>query len=244
MSCPVCFEDPNCGWCSDVNLCVLGNSTGPAHGQCDWNYFTCPTTTTTTTKNPTPPPTSQPPESLRWTTKGTYLTVSTDGTVVTRTTTAETWTSAWVNTTGCSSGQFVSTIQVVHFYDDPANYYNAVMGLVSVSCADSYTGYNIDEIIGWTGSGGCGGWSYIAENGDTLAYNSATSYGVAWNTAGTNVTMTADLDAGTLAWSVNGVSQGTAYSGITLNTEYYIGVSILAPTTSFKILSSSCSSAN
>jgi len=54
--------------------------------------------------------------------------LSENGAVVTRTSTEETWTTAWVNTTACSSGEFVSTIEVVHYYLDPANIYNAVNG--------------------------------------------------------------------------------------------------------------------
>jgi len=237
MTCLVCFEDPNCGWCEDKNLCVVGNASGPAHGTCDWNYYNCPSKTTTT-----PAPTNGPPSNLEWVTVGTYLTTSQDGTVVTRTSTEDTWTTAWINSTMCSSGIFTSTIEVVFYFDDPENYYNAVMGLVSQSCAESYTGYNINEIIGWIGSGGCGGWSYISEDGYTLADNTAASYGTTWMRQGTNVTMIADLDSGTLEWSVNGVSQGIAFSDITLNTNYYIGVSILAPTTSLRILSSTCDS--
>ena len=48
MSCPVCFEDPQCGWCSDYNLCINGNSTGPNEGSCDWYYYQCPNNTTPT----------------------------------------------------------------------------------------------------------------------------------------------------------------------------------------------------
>jgi len=251
MTCLQCFEDPDCGWCQDKSLCVDGNSTGPAHGECDWDYYNCPsekpsspTTTTTNSPSSTPTPTPAPTStsSLRWTTVGTYLTTNENGTIVTRSSTEETWTTAWINSTVCASGIYNSTIEMVFYYDDPENLYNAVMGLVSQSCAESYTGYNIDEIIGWTGYGGCGGWSYISENGQTLADNSVSTYGTTWMRTGTKVTMTADLDEGSLSWSVNGVSQGTAFTDITLDTNYYVGVSILAPTTSIRIVSSSCSS--
>jgi len=242
MSCLECFEDPNCGWCADKNLCVVGNSTGPAEGYCEWEYYNCPSKTSTSNPTTTAATTTEGPQSLQWTTVGTYLTTSDDGTVVTRVSADQSWTTAWINSTTCSSGMFVSTIEVVFYFNDPDNYYNAVMGLVSQSCAESYTGYNINEIIGWTGNGGCGGWSYISEDGYTLADNAAATYGTTWMRQGTNVTMTADLDSGTLEWSVNGASQGVAFTDITLNTNYYIGVSIIAPTTSFRILSSSCSS--
>jgi len=245
MSCLACFEDPNCGWCGDKNLCVVGNATGPAQGECEWDYYNCPSKSPTTsgqTTSTSTTTTSGPPQTLQWITIGTYLTTSNDGTVVTRTSTEETWTTAWINATTCSSGMFVSTIEVVFYFDDPINLYNAVMGLVSQSCAESYTGYNINEIIGWLGNGGCGGWSYISEDGQTLSNNEVSDYGTTWMRQGTNVTMTADLDTGTLEWSVNGAPQGVAFTDVTLNTNYYIGVSILAPTTSIRILSSSCSS--
>jgi len=250
MTCLQCFEDPNCGWCQDKNLCVEGNATGPAYGSCDWDYYNCPSTTkspsttSTTTTTPAPsvtPAPSSPYEPLQWVTVGTYLSTSDNGTVVTRVSTEDTWTTAWVNATICSSGIFNNTVEMVHYYDDPDNYYNAVMGLVSQSCAESYTGYNINEIIGWYGYGGCGGWSYISEDGYTLADNTASSYGLTWMRAGTKVTMTADLDAGTIVWYVNGVSQGQAFSDVSQD-NYYVGVSIISPTTSMKIISSTCSS--
>lgn len=256
MTCLECFEDPDCGWCSDKNLCVVGNVTGPAHGECTWDYYNCasgkPTTmgpsssttyspSPTTTMSPSSTPAPSPPSSLQWTIKGTYLKTSEEGTVVTRSSTESTWTTAWINTTLCSSGIFNSTIEVVHYFDDPDNLYNTVMGLVSQSCANSYTGYNTDEIIGWTGYGGCGGWSYISEDGYTLASNTATPYGATWMRTGTDVTMTADLDKGTIEWFVNGASQGIAFTGVTSD-DYYVGVSIIAPTTSLRIVSSTCSS--
>jgi len=253
MSCLECFEDPDCGWCQDRSLCVEGNSTGPAHGECEWYYYTCPTerpSSPTTTKSPSSPTTTRSPSStpapsaapqhLEWATVGTYLSTSSNGTVVTRTSTVDSWTTAWINSTMCSSGIYNSTIEVVFYFDDPDNLYNAVMGLVSQSCAESYTGYNIDEIIGWFGYGGCGGWSYISENGQTLADNTVSTYGVTWMKQGTKVTMVADLDEGTLGWYVDGQFQGQAFTDVTTDTNYYIGVSIIAPTTSFKIISSSC----
>lgn len=250
MTCLDCFEDPDCGWCSDKELCVVGNVTGPIHGTCQWNYYDCPSTTpttfspsssstSTTTNAPSPTPAPSAAATLEWTVVGSFLKTSDNGTVVVRASSADDWATAWVTESLCSSGIMNSTIEVVHYFDDPENYYNAVMGLVSQTCAESYTGDNPDEIIGYYGYGGCGGWAYIAQNGYTLAEDAAMSYGVTWTTAGTFVTMTADLDEGTLEWSVNGASQGVAFTDITAD-NYYVGASIIAPSTSFRIVSSTC----
>ena len=41
-TCDTCLGDPKCGWCKDYDLCIVGNSTGPDEGSCDWYYYYCP----------------------------------------------------------------------------------------------------------------------------------------------------------------------------------------------------------
>jgi len=241
-TCLTCFEDPECGWCSDDNLCVVGNSTGPAECSCDWNYYSCPSngpTTSSTTTTSTSSTTTPPPNAAMWDTVGPTLTVSNGGLTVTRTATSTSWDTAWINTTLCSKGLLNVTIQVTHFFDDPENIYNAVFGLVSQTCANSYTGTGINELIGWTSSGGCGGYSYISEDGYKLTSSSATPYGATWNKVGNLVRMEADLTGLTITFFVNGQSQGVAFRNIASD-NYYAGVSILAQTTSFTIVSATC----
>jgi len=242
-TCLLCFEDPECGWCSGMdNLCVVGNSTGPAEGTCEWNYYTCPGTTTSTSTSSTTSTTStttSPPTSASWDTVGPTLTVSNMGKTVTRTAASSSWDTAWINTTLCSKGLLNVTVNVNHYFNDPENIYNAVFGLVSQTCANSYTGTGINELIGWTSSGGCGGWSYISEDGYKMTNSEVTSYGTTWTKDGDLVRMEADLTSGSITFFVNGKSQGVAFTRVTSD-NYYAGVSIIAQTTSFTIVSATC----
>jgi len=132
---------------------------------------------------------------------------------------------------------------VKHYFNDPENIYNAVFGLVSQDCANSYTGNGINELIGWTSSGGCGGYSYISEDGYKMADSSVSSYGATWIKDGDLVRMEANLNAKTITFFVNGQSQGVAFKNIPSD-NYYAGVSIIAQTTSFTIVSAACQSAS
>jgi hypothetical protein len=249
MSCLECFEDPQCGWCATNMLCVVGNSTGPGEGTCsNWNYYSCsgpsphtgPTAKPSPGPSPTPKPSSPPPSSATWDVVGTNLVISNNGLTVTRKSATESWNTAWINSTLCSSGLLNVTIEVTKYYDDPDNYYNAVFGMVSQSCANSYTGNGINELIGWTSSGGCGGYSYIAEDGYKMFNDAVSRYGAIWTTVGEYVRMESDLTAKTITFYVNGKSQGVAFTAVTSD-HWYGGVSILAPTTSFTIVSATCS---
>jgi len=235
-ACLECFEDPECGWCADNSLCVVGNSTGPAEGSCSWDYYNCPSTTSTTSTTTT---TTSSPSNAQWDTVGSTLTVSNDGKTVTRTAASNSWDTAWINTTLCSKGVLNVTIEVTHYFNDPENIYNAVFGLVSQSCAESYTGTEVNELIGWTSNGGCGGYSYISEDGYKMSNSQVSSYGTTWIKAGELVRMIADLNAGTITFYVNSASQGIAFHNVPSD-YYYAGVSIIAQTTSFTIVSSTC----
>jgi len=247
-TCLVCFEDPSCGWCSDDNLCVVGNSTGPSDGTCTWNYYNCPspspssTTTSTSTTSTTTTSTTSSPPSAEWVTVGTNLVISSDGSIVTRTATQNTWTSAWIPIE-CSEGFLNATIQVVAFYSSANNVFDLVMGLVSVSCAESYTGNQVDELIGYTGSnGGCGGWSYIAGTGEIEDNGNVAMYGPTWMNTGDMITMQAQLKStgsGSIYFFKNGVSLGQAFNDVSSN-NYYFGVSIYSTNSAVKIISASC----
>ena len=74
--------------------------------------------------------------------------------------------------------------------------------------------------------------SYIAEDSDGWAYfkngtkwnsNSSTAYGASW-TVNDVIGVALDIDSGTLVFYKNGVSQGTAYSGLPAGS-YFFGVS-------------------
>lgn len=74
-------------------------------------------------------------------------------------------------------------------------------------------------------------WGYFtylgSPGGEKINNNSRTSYGAAW-TNGDVIGVAVDLDTGALSFYKNGVSQGTAYSGLSLSKSYVPAFSISA----------------
>jgi hypothetical protein len=83
---------------------------------------------------------------------------------------------------------------------------------VTRSFNSSYIGSNSD------------GYGYHSDSGNKYNNASASSYGASYATDGTVIGIALDLDAGTLTFYKNGVSQGTAYSSLPSGT-YYFGIS-------------------
>jgi hypothetical protein len=81
----------------------------------------------------------------------------------------------------------------------------------SMSGAGTYVGYNAD------------GWGYISTTGNKINTNSFTAYGSSYTTNDV-MAIAFDADNGTLVFYKNGVSQGTAFSGLTSG-PYFFAIS-------------------
>ena len=113
--------------------------------------------------------------------------------------------------------------------------YGTVLGTVGMSSGQWYW-----EFTGGTGTLGVGlgiaegsknlatylgadvGYEYYSENGNKYSSAGGAAYGSSWG-SGDVIGVTFDADAGTLSFYKNGVSQGTAYTGLT-NTPYFPAV--------------------
>jgi hypothetical protein len=83
---------------------------------------------------------------------------------------------------------------------------------VTRSFNSSYVGSNSD------------GYSYHSDSGNKYNNGSASSYGASYASDNTVIGIALDLDAGTVTFYKNGVSQGTAFSSLASGT-YYFGIS-------------------
>ena len=76
---------------------------------------------------------------------------------------------------------------------------------------DASSGWYMDGVIGVN----AGSYGYFSNNGEKFNNNTATAYGDTWNDVGDICGVAFDADGGTLTYYVNGVSQGSAFTGIT-----------------------------
>jgi hypothetical protein len=114
-----------------------------------------------------------------------------------------------VATIGASSGKW--------YWEGTVNSAGAGFGMMSERALLSPTDLNI------AGPGvSANGWHYQS-NAFKLNSNSATAYGATFTT-GDVIGVAMDLDAGSITFYKNGVSQGTAYSGLTTGITYFPAV--------------------
>jgi hypothetical protein len=99
---------------------------------------------------------------------------------------------------GMSSGKWYA-----EFTPDGAQALNNMIGVCNLAAAASNRAYSTAN-----------GWYYWGNTGQKYNNNIATTYGASY-TAGDVIGVAFDADAGTLAFFKNGVSQGTAFTGLT-----------------------------
>ena len=76
---------------------------------------------------------------------------------------------------------------------------------------DASSGWYMDGVIGVN----AGSYGFFSQNGEKFNNNTSTAYGSTWNSVGDICGVAFDADGGTLTYYVNGVSQGSAFTGIT-----------------------------
>jgi hypothetical protein len=103
-------------------------------------------------------------------------------------------------------GQHEWNITLTQFY---VNSYSVCIGVVPVS----FTNYTVAQMVGY--SGHIPGWSYAVGHGYKYSQAGNLAYGKKC-AQGDVIKVKLDLDAGTLEFFVNEISQGVAYTGITV----------------------------
>jgi len=112
----------------------------------------------------------------------------------------------WESTTSVTSGTYYVLVGLAN-YSSPNN--NGHMG---ANAANVYS------------------YGYASNTGNKHNNGSSLSYGASFQTVGDVVGIAFDADAGTLTFYKNGVSQGTAYTGVTGQGPYYPAISCYAST--------------
>ncbi len=115
------------------------------------------------------------------------------------------------------------------FTKSGATYYNSTYGTIGVSSGKYYwevtQGSTTDLVVGinnsfYSDANNGPGYSansyiYMAYNGNKQTNATSVAYGATFLTLGYVIGIALDMDAGTLTFYINGVSQGQAYSGLT-----------------------------
>jgi hypothetical protein len=135
-------------------------------------------------------------------TKGSSISLSNNNRIATSTNNAHSWNSVYgVNTH--TSGSVVWYVNVTKLHDHTANYWEMVIGVAHTTTRGANVFINSQEGVG-----------YIQENGDKTQSGSSpdhTSYGSSY-TVGDVIGVHLNIDAQTLSFSKNGITEGTAYT--------------------------------
>jgi hypothetical protein len=135
-------------------------------------------------------------------TKGSSISLSNNNRIATSTNNAHSWNSVYgVNTH--TSGSVVWYVNVTKLHDHTANYWEMVIGVAHTTTRGANVFINSQEGVG-----------YIQENGDKTQSGSSpdhTSYGSSY-AVGDVIGVHLNIDAQTLSFSKNGISEGTAYT--------------------------------
>jgi hypothetical protein len=135
-------------------------------------------------------------------TKGSSISLSNNNRIATSTNNAHSWNSVYgVNTH--TSGTVVWYVNVTKLHDHTANYWEMVIGVAHTTTRGANVFINSQEGVG-----------YIQENGDKTQSGSSpdhTSYGSSY-AVGDVIGVHLNIDAQTLSFSKNGITEGTAYT--------------------------------
>jgi hypothetical protein len=123
---------------------------------------------------------------------------------------------SWSSTSGHSAGSTIAVSSGKWYVEFTRGSSVVLIGIIPATYA-----LKLDN---WPGNSAYGAisYSYLSSNGNKYNNSSNTAYGATFTT-GDVIGVALDLDAGTLVFYKNGVSQGTAYSSITGSYIFAIG---------------------
>jgi hypothetical protein len=123
---------------------------------------------------------------------------------------------SWSSTSGHSAGSTIAVSSGKWYVEFTMGSSVVLIGIIPATYA-----LKLDN---WPGNSAYGAisYSYLSSNGNKYNNSSNTAYGATFTT-GDVIGVALDLDAGTLVFYKNGVSQGTAYSSITGSYIFAIG---------------------
>jgi hypothetical protein len=149
--------------------------------------------------------------------KGSRIVLSNDNTVATSSNGGHSWNTVYGEET-VSSGSYTWNVRVDTLANHPSNYWELVIGVAKDTAATSSWLSRYET-----------GYGYIQEIGDKTSPRRRSdhkTYGQTYG-AGDEITVSLDLDALTLSFSRNGISEGVAYDSTILTAgTYRLAVSI------------------